>query len=101
QPWYPEVWIEKSALLGVIEDVCNRYGVRYYASRGDDSKSPSYEAGRYRFRGILDQGRKPVVLHLADHDPRGVHFTGFIREELAMFAGGPVEVRRLGLSRDQ
>jgi hypothetical protein len=51
QPYRPEVWIEKAALLGVIEDVCDRYGVRYYASRGDDAKSPSYDAGA-RFRKL-------------------------------------------------
>jgi hypothetical protein len=100
QPYRPEVWIEKAALLGVIEDVCERYGVRYYASRGDDSKSPSYDAGK-RFARILDQGQIPLVLHLADHDPKGVHFTPFIREELAMFAGADIEVRRLALTMEQ
>src|SRR5678815_5173771 len=65
QPYYVEVWVEKAALLGVIEDVCDRYGVRYYASRGDDGKSSSYQAGG-RFRNVRSLGRKPLVLHLAD-----------------------------------
>ncbi len=100
QRYRPEVWIEKAALLGVIEDVCERYGVRYYASRGDDAKSPSYDAGK-RFRRILDQGQTPLILHFADHDPRGLHFTPFIEQELAMFVSRPVEVRRMALVMDQ
>ena len=45
QPYRPEVWIEKTALLGVIEGVCSRYGVRYYASRGDDAIEPASGSG--------------------------------------------------------
>ena len=54
QPYRPEVWIEKDALLGVIEGVCTRLRVPYYAHRGNNSQTLIYQAGQ-RFRRFLDQ----------------------------------------------
>ena len=34
QKWRPEVWIEKDALVGVIEGVCNELDIDYFACRG-------------------------------------------------------------------
>jgi hypothetical protein len=33
QEYRPEVWIEKDALIGVIEDICTEFRVPYYAHR--------------------------------------------------------------------
>jgi hypothetical protein len=41
------------------------------------------------------------VLHLADHDPNGIDMTRDIRERLALYARHPIEVRRIGLNKDQ
>jgi hypothetical protein len=96
----PEVWIEKDALLGVIEGVCTEYRVSYFACRGNNSESEQYKAGK-RFARHLADGLTPVVLHLGDHDPNGIDMTRDNRDRLAMFAGQDVEVRRLALTIDQ
>jgi hypothetical protein len=70
QRYRPEVWIEKDALIGVIEDVCRELRVPYFAHRGNNSQTLQYQAGQ-RFAEYLDQGLIPLVLHLADHDPNG------------------------------
>lgn len=100
QKYRPEVWIEKDALLGVIEDVCDTYHVRYASCRGDTSVTMLYQAAK-QFKVHLAQGRIPVVLHLADHDPKGLHMTKDIRTRLELLTRSPVEVRRLALDMDQ
>ena len=80
-----EVWIEKDALLGVIESVCNEFRVPYFACRGNNSESEQYKAGK-RFEIYLSRGLRPIVLHLGDHDPNGIDMTRDDRDRLAMFA---------------
>jgi hypothetical protein len=100
QDFRPEVWIEKDALLGVIENVCDEFRLPYFACRGNNSESEQYKAGK-RFEALLARGLTPIVLHLGDHDPSGLDMTRDIRDRLALFARGGVEVRRLALNMDQ
>ena len=39
QRYRPEVWIEKEALLGVIEAICTELRVPYFAHRGNNSQT--------------------------------------------------------------
>jgi hypothetical protein len=96
----PEVWIEKDALLGVIEGVCTEYRVPYFAHRGNNSQTLQYQAGQ-RFADYSDQGLIPVVLHLADHDPNGIDMTRDNIERLERYARQEVEVRRIALNLAQ
>jgi hypothetical protein len=100
QRYRPEVWIEKEALLGVIEGVCTELRVPYFAHRGNNSQTLQYQAGK-RFARYLDLGLIPLVLHLADHDPNGIDMTRDNVERLALYARAPIEVRRIALSLDQ
>lgn len=100
QKYRPEVWIEKDALVGVIEPVCERYRVPYFACRGYTSQSEAYAAGK-RFQAYRRQGFRPIVLHLGDHDPSGLHMTVDNGNRLDLFSGGHVEVRRLALNMAQ
>jgi hypothetical protein len=100
QLYRPEVWIEKDALLGVIEGVCTEYRVPFFAHRGNNSQTLQHE-GDKRFAEHFDQSLIPVVLHLADHDPNGIDMTRDNRKRLALYAGQEVEVRRIALNMDQ
>jgi hypothetical protein len=100
QKYRPEVWIEKTALIGVIEEVCNEYRVPYFACIGNNSQSEQRKAGR-RFADHIEDGLIPLVLHLGDHDPNGLDMTRDNRERLSMFAGTDIEVRRIALNMDQ
>ena len=84
QRYRPEVWIEKDALIGVIEGVCTELRVPYFAHRGNNSQTLQYQAGK-RFAGYLDHGLIPLVLHLADHDPNGIDMTRDNIERLALY----------------
>jgi hypothetical protein len=100
QRYRPEVWIEKNALIGVIEGVCTELRVPYFATIGNNSQTLQYQAGK-RFSEYFDQDLNPVVLHLADHDPNGIDMTRDVRDRLALYARRPVEVRRVALAMDQ
>lgn len=95
-----EVWIEKEALVSVIERVCAIHDVPYFACRGYVSQSEQWRAGK-RLQGYREGGQTPVVLHLGDHDPSGIDMTRDNADRLAMFARMGVEVRRLALNMDQ
>lgn len=68
QDYHVEVWIEKDALVGVIQGVCSGLDLPYFACRGYNSQSEQYRAGK-RFAQAVREGRTPVVLHLGDHGP--------------------------------
>lgn len=100
QHYRPEVWIEKDALVGVIEGVCTEWRVPYFSCRGYSSQTLQYDAGK-RFQRQLARGLNPLVLHLGDHDPSGLQMTQDITERLKMFAQANVEVMRLALNENQ
>jgi hypothetical protein len=100
QRYRPEVWIEKNALIGVIEGVCTDLRVPYFATIGNNSQTLQYQAGK-RFAKYFDQGLIPIVLHLADHDPNGIDMTRDVRDRLVLYARRPVEVRRVALTMEQ
>jgi len=100
QETYCEVWIEKDALIGVIERTCNAWRVPYFPCRGYASQSEMYEAGQ-RFKRKLTQHQRVVVFHLGDHDPSGIDMSRDNDDRLNMFANSFIEVRRLALNMDQ
>lgn len=106
QQHYVEVWIEKDALVGVIEGICEALRVPYFACRGYASQSELYDAGKRltkMSRGGPGFGRSPVILHLGDHDPSGLDMTRDVGDRLNTFyeGRGSVDVRRLALNMDQ
>lgn len=100
QQWRPEVWVEKQALEGVIGEICNTHRVDFYATKGYNSQSEQWRAGR-RFKRYIEKGQRPIVFHLGDHDPSGIDMTRDNRDRLSTFAGVPVLVVRLALNMPQ
>ena len=97
QPERVEVWIEKEALVGVIEDTCRALDVPFFACRGFVSQSEQWRAGK-EFR---DPKQHIVILHLGDHDPSGIDMTRDNFERLRMFSDDNVTVERIALNMDQ
>jgi hypothetical protein len=99
QEFRPEVWIEKDALAGVFERVCNSLDVPMFSCRGYTSQSEMYAAS-VRFSGYADNNQTPYILHFGDHDPSGMDMTRDIGDRLSIFETD-VEVNRLALNFDQ
>lgn len=84
QPVRVEVWIEKEALAGVVQRVCQRLDVPFFACRGYVSQSEQWTASQ-RFSAAIENGQRVVVLHLGDHDPSGIDMTRDNRDRLSGF----------------
>ena len=100
QPFRAEVWIEKDALVGVIENVCNELQVPFFSCRGYVSISEMWSAAM-RLRKYVDNDQQVVIFHLGDHDPSGMQMTEDIRNRLNEVFGTEVDVRRIALNMDQ
>lgn len=99
QPYHVECFIEKEALIGVIEGVCTEFQVPFFACKGYVSQSEMWEAAQ-RLKRHEKVGKDTVVIHLGDHDPSGLDMTDDITRRLAMF-GSTVTVERIALTWDQ
>ena len=100
QECYIEVWVEKDALIGVIEKAANKHDLPYFSCRGYTSQSELWAAGR-RIKERCENGKTPIVIHLGDHDPSGKDMTRDINDRLRLFAEQPIKVERIALNRDQ
>ena len=97
---YIEVWVEKDALIGVIESVCSELDITCFSCRGFVSQSAMWRAATDRFIKIEQAGQAVTILHLGDHDPSGIDMTRDIQERLRMF-GSSADVERIALNMDQ
>lgn len=86
-----EVWIEKDALVGVLQQACPELDIPYFSCRGYTSQSELWGAAQ-RLGKYIGDGQDVVVVHLGDHDPSGIDMTRDIEERLAMFIAQDLEV---------
>jgi len=100
----PEVWVEKDALIGVVERAAVPLDVPYFSCRGYVSQSEMWTAAQRMLRRAR-RGQTTVVLHLGDHDPSGKDMTRDIADRLSLFLKyhgyRAIEVDRLALNMDQ
>ena len=100
QPYRPEVWIEKDALVGVFERVCRELDVPLLSCRGYTSQSEMWGAAQRMLR-YKHKRQKPIVFHFGDHDPSGKDMSRDILDRLEMFTRGEMKFERLALNMDQ
>lgn len=84
QDYRVEVWIEKDALVGVLQRACPAEDVNYFSCRGYTSQSEIWMAAR-RIGRYIETGQRVLIVHLGDHDPSGIDMTRDITERLTMF----------------
>ena len=94
-----EVWIEKDALLGVIEDTCERWDCPYFSCRGYPSTSELHEAS-LRIKRYKERGQDLKIFYCGDHDPSGLNMGDAITQTLKEF-GTDFEFERIALNMDQ
>jgi hypothetical protein len=69
QPCYAEIWCEKDAVIGSIQDVTDDYGVRVVVGRGFQSTTRVHEIAER----LAGKAAKEIrIFYLGDHDPSGV-----------------------------
>lgn len=101
QPYRLEVWIEKDALIGIAERVCEELDVPYFSCRGYTSQSEMWSAAQ-RLNLYYHDGQKPIIIHLGDHDPSGKDMSRDIQDRLNLFCpDADIQVERIALNMDQ
>lgn len=99
-----EVWIEKDALLGVIEGVCRKNDCAYFSCRGYTSQSEMWVAAQ-RLITYQRADQWVHIIHLGDHDPSGIDMSRDINDRLRLFCEGhgfnPPTIHRIALNMDQ
>lgn len=96
-----ECWIEKDALVGVIEQPCQEEDVPYFSCRGYTSQSEMWVAAQ-RLKRWVEEGCNVIVFHLGDHDPSGVDMSRDIQDRLNLLSNDAgIEVQRIALTMDQ
>lgn len=105
QPRRVEVWVEKDALVGIVQKACSPLDVNYFSCRGYGSQTALYRTAQ-RLETYIEDGQAPIILHFGDHDPSGINMTDDIIKRLEMFTDhkgifDQIEVRRIALNMDQ
>lgn len=93
---YCEVWVEKDALIDVVEQVCSTFDVNCLSCRGYVSQSTMWESAQ-RLIGV---DKDITIFHLGDHDPSGKDMSRDISDRLEMF-GANIRFERIALNFDQ
>lgn len=99
QKYRVEIWIEKDALSGVIENICRSLDVSFFACKGYVSQSEMW-ASAQRLAWYKSKGQTPVIIHLGDHDPSGIDMTRDIEDRQSLFQAN-TEVVRIALNIEQ
>jgi hypothetical protein len=98
----PFVIVEKEALVGVLQGVCNDLDVPLLAARGYPSSTVLRE---FVERDIEEsQGQVLQIFHLGDHDPSGIDMSRDLEERLNMFSeymGIKIHLDRIALNYAQ
>ena len=95
QPVHVEVWIEKDAVVGVVEEVTDALQVPLYSCRGYPSLSMVWQA-------VQDWPDKPVaVRYFGDCDPSGSDIPRAAQEIIEEVHGRPVDFRVCAITAGQ
>lgn len=84
QKHYVEVWVEKDALVGILEAACEPLDVPYFSCRGYTSQSEMWGASQ-RLLEQVRMGKEVHIIHLGDHDPSGVDMSRDVEDRIKMF----------------
>lgn len=103
QEVFLEGWVEKDALIGVLQVPCNEWDIPYFACRGYMSDIEMWAAAQRVEQRYQATTQTTVILHFGDHDPSGIDMTRDIQARFDYFLGSSAycEVRRLALNMDQ
>jgi len=100
QYYYPEILIEKKALQGVFQSVCEEWNVTLGACKGYPSLTFLYDIAN-RHISASNEGYQPIILYFGDYDPSGEDIPRSIKENIIRHGCFDIEVRRIALSKEQ
>ncbi len=96
QPCYVEIWIEKEALIGVIDEVTMKYDVPLMPCKGYPSETFLFSAAQY----IKRQNKPTYIYYFGDFDPTGKDIPRHIEKTLREF-GADFTFEVMAVTEDQ
>jgi hypothetical protein len=100
QAHYVEVWVEKDAIAGVIDDVTSAFGVPLFVCRGFASLSSMYSASE-TFKEVQRDGKGVTIFHLGDYDPSGHAAADAIERTFRESFDCSINLNRIAILREQ
>lgn len=97
----PFVIVEKEALVGVLEGVCNEFDIPLLAARGYPSGSVLREFAVESVGPACDHGQAVVIFHLGDHDPSGIDMSRDLEHRITLFSDSAIQFERIALNMTQ
>ena len=95
QPAYVELWVEKDAIIGSIQDVTDELGITIRVGRGFLSTTKAHEIAEH-FKSIAED---ITVFYLGDHDPSGRAIESDQYKRITDYGCGDFELRRLAIHK--
>jgi hypothetical protein len=93
QPCYVEVWAEKDAIIGAIQEVTDDLGVIVRVGRGFLSATKAHETAEI----LADKDNPVTVFYLGDHDPSGRAIEEDLRRRIRGYGSGVFDLIRLAI----
>lgn len=79
------VIVEKEALVGVFERICNEYDIPVLAARGYPSVSVVRAYVEEDVLPTINMGQDVHILHFGDHDPSGIDMSRDLKDRFNIF----------------
>jgi len=95
-----EVWIEKDALIGVVEKTCREFDCPVFSCRGYCCVTEMKEAVD-RITRARAKGQGFVILYAGDHDPSGLDMGRYMRRSFREDFHVDITFRRIAITIDQ
>lgn len=95
---YCEIWCEKDAVVGSIDEVTDKWGVTIRALRGFNSTTAVHHIAD-DFEDKNDEGKRIFVYYLGDHDPSGRAIEMDVANRVAEYNSGPFDIERLAIHK--
>lgn len=101
----PSIWVEKDALIGIVEQAASELDVECFSCRGYTSQTEMWVAAQ-RFIKCARDGQETHIIHLGDHDPSGIDMSRDIEDRIRMFMshhgyGDMLNFTRIALNQNQ
>jgi len=93
QSHHVEIWVEKDAVVGSINELSEEYAITVRAIRGFSSTTAAHDISKL----FAQIEKRILVLYLGDHDPSGQDIERDIYDRVCCEATGPFEIKRLAI----
>jgi hypothetical protein len=99
QPRHVELWCEKDAIVGSIEEITDKWAIPLRALRGFNSTTNVHQIAKsFQYKNAAK--KQVVVFYLGDWDPSGEAIERDVQSRVLRYGSGPFSITRLAIHRE-